>query len=583
MEQTTGQALEPPAELGSVVRFLGYKISLKTMTWATLAEVAVMALLFGFISFPPSFGTFQEAMYFHSIGIGLAALAVYLILDTFKLYQYEPPMDFPIAYRAFSAVLFGAAGGVVYLIPAIGTVLPGLGTGLFIVAFILLADVGGALFLELMLLPRKQAGTYKPKANYLMRMLPLTRADLAAYRDAGAGYWLAIAAVGSAFLAGLAGFAYLFVYIFGPGILTGWLSFVGVDAPTFLDMVKDPHSHEMALAIMAGVVAIVVVRFGLSETVSRVRRAVTQAGAWIAVVGVIAMTVVLMDVAAFNYSPPTLFMDPLGNGVAGDDMAMSIIGLGAMVALVPMIMSRRVWKDSVRLTVLGTWIAAVVLNVVEGFYIEFHEDIFSPGGNPTANDTVFASAQPVTAVFLLTALAVAMIIVDYYAVKGIARRLIGWTAAAGLVVVTAGMSLWTFVDPTTGGAFFWLYIAGVVVIGLSVLFAGVAIRPATVVRITRREVPGDEARGKPAGDYLIQHSWEPEATATAVSMLQQITAMADAGALPEGVSLRTMQLIPGEARALSTWDAPSKKELEGFVMKVNLPKIRVVYELRNLY
>ena len=60
------------------------------------------------------------------------------------------------------------------------------------------------------------------------------------------------------------------------------------------------------------------------------------------------------------------------NGMAGDDTVMSITALGAMIALIPLALAKldgkSSWKDSVRLTILGTWVAAVVNSILEGFY-----------------------------------------------------------------------------------------------------------------------------------------------------------------------------------------------------------------------
>jgi len=54
-------------------------------------------------------------------------------------------------------------------------------------------------------------------------------------------------------------------------------------------------------------------------------------------------------------------------------MTMAIIGAGAMIVLLAIIVERQVWRDPLRLTVLATWVAAMVINVGQGFYIELHE------------------------------------------------------------------------------------------------------------------------------------------------------------------------------------------------------------------
>ena len=50
---------------------------------------------------PARLDNYYARMYFHAIGIGLAALATYLVMHAFELQKYEPALDFPIAYRAF--------------------------------------------------------------------------------------------------------------------------------------------------------------------------------------------------------------------------------------------------------------------------------------------------------------------------------------------------------------------------------------------------------------------------------------------------------------------------------------------------
>lgn len=354
---------------------------------------------------------------------------------------------------------------------------------MFIVAFLLIGDAGGALFVELMLLPRKKAGVYNDKANYVTRMLPLTRADLKAYSGIGSGYWLGIAAVGSAFLAGLMGAVNLWVSIFGSSFFSGYVSYLGLDAPGFLAATFDPHTHNMALALMAGVVAIAVVRFGALDSVSMLRKSVTRFGVWVAIIGVVVMTTVYLAIAFANYSPPTLLQNGVDgvNGIAGDDAAMSIIGVGAMIVLVPMILSRAVWKNGVRLTILGTWIAAMTLSIVEGFYIELHQDAFS--ASLSANDTAFKQSQPMTGLFLLTAVALALLIADYYGVEGFQRRQVGGTALIGLLVVTIGASLWTFLDPTNTGFSFWMYAGGTFLAGLSLLVVAVSLRSVKVFKV----------------------------------------------------------------------------------------------------
>ncbi len=475
-----------PEELGVVTYVHTYMFSLKFLTVATLAIVAVMGLLYFVVGFPPSFDGYFAKMYFHSIGIGLAALAVYLVMQAFKLQQYEAPIDFPIVYRAFIAVVLGALGGLVYLSPSVSNQLADVGILLFTVAFILIGDVGGALFIELLLLPRKVAKSYNEQSrtivDYLGRILPISEADRGAYSNVGIGYWLTLAAIASAFIAGVLGFFNLWVRVFGPSFFGGFIGWLGLDAPGWLGATLDPHSHMMALSIMAGIVAVAAVLFRVFESESPLRRTIAVVGAVVALLGVIATTLVLGAVALLNFTPPTLFASGPGgvNGMAGDDMTMSVIGIGAMIILVAILAERRVWQDPLRLTVLGTWLVAMLLNAGQGFYIEMNEDKF--GGSLAANDAAFKIAQPMAGLFLLIALSLVLLLVDVYGVAGRNRRIATWTAALGLLGALLGVTLWTFADPSNNGISFGIYIAGTAITYLAVLFGAFAIRAVNVAK-----------------------------------------------------------------------------------------------------
>ena len=484
-------------EVGKVTYTHNYMLSLKAITWATILVIVVMAGLYALLGLPPGLDTYYGILYFHSIGIGIAALATYLVISIFNLQKYEPPIDFPISYRAFAAVIFAAAGGIFYLSPILDASFPDIPLGLYVVAFIFIGDVGGALFIQLLIMPRKQAGTYSPKMKafpprmwpqYVMRMVPKTK-EFSLYSKAGAAYWLAVFSVGSAFIAGMIGFLNLWMMIFGVGVFSGLVPFFG-DAGTFIGALVGPHSHEMGLAIMTGVVALVAQRFKFPDLKGS-RRNMTSLGLWITSIGLIVVTIVFIFEAAVNFAPPTLFQSgPDGvNGMAGDDTVMTITALGAMIALIPLALTKlngkSSWKDSIRLALLGTWVAAVVNSVIEGFYIEFHEDIF--GSTLAANHNVFANVNPMFGIFTLAALALVLLGVDYYGVGGLLRRVTGWLAGVGLIVATLGTSLWAFFDPSIGGFSYWLYILGILIIGISALTATGIIYVAKIKRISRAE------------------------------------------------------------------------------------------------
>jgi len=69
-------------EVGEVTHT--YMLTLKAMTSATIVIVVVMAGLYVLLGLPPGLDTYYGILYFHSIGIGIAALAAYLIISIFK-------------------------------------------------------------------------------------------------------------------------------------------------------------------------------------------------------------------------------------------------------------------------------------------------------------------------------------------------------------------------------------------------------------------------------------------------------------------------------------------------------------------
>ncbi len=486
-----------------------YKVTFKSAVWGTIGATVLMAALYGLFGLPPGFDTYYEVMFFHSIGIGIAALAVYMVIVAFDLRKYEPGLDMPLYYRALSAVLFGAIGGLLFLIPETQN-LRGLPMGFTFLGLLMIADAGGALFIELLLLPRKKAGVYamnyelRPvptQMGYLSRMLPFRKEDRAAYRSMSWSYWLILVSVGSAFIAGILGFVNLWAMTFGGNLFAPWYNFWGIDPSGILDYTKDPHSHEMALAIMAGVIAIAAERFGVLQTAG-VRAKVAKLGLAVSLAGVVGMTVVFLAIAFGNFSPPTLFADPTGvNGMAGDDAVMSIIAVGAMIALVPLALTPRTadgkgsWRDPVRLSLLGTWVAAVVISVIAAFYIEFNESVFSPdvGGALAANDAVFGELQSLFGVFLLTAVSLFLLAVDLYKVEGTARRLVGWTAGLGIAIGTVGAMAWAFLDPSTGGLAFGVHLLGIGLTGVAAIVSVVAIHAVPVPKgtILRIYTPAD--------------------------------------------------------------------------------------------
>ena len=482
-------------EVSQVSHTQKYSLSIKRVTWITISIIVIMAVLYPFTSFPPHFENYFSIMYFHSIGVSIAALAVYLVISLFNLQKYEPPLDFPLHYRAFTAVIFAALGGLLYLNPMINTYIEDIPLGLFIVAFILIGDAGGALFVELFILPRKLMGVYPGKNNYcprcILKIFPLTRKELESYRHMDSTYWLTLAAVGSAFIAGLIGFVNLWIRIFGLSFFSGYAFKLGLDATGFLGATLDPHSHEIALAIMAGVIALTAKQFNISK-LNDAKRYIINIGLWISFIGVVAMTIVFLAISFANYEPPTFFQSgPQGiNGIAGDDACMSIIALGSMIIIIPLALTKMIdrrssWKDPIRISILGSWVIAYIINIFQAFYIELNQSLYSTV--LSANDEIFSIIQPLFGIFVLTAISIILLIADYYQIIGVWRRFIGWLMSIGLVIAFIGAFLWIFVNPIIGSSF-WIYFIGLLIIGVSATATIYSVKNVKIIKTTRSEI-----------------------------------------------------------------------------------------------
>jgi hypothetical protein len=315
-------------------------------------------------------------------------------------------------------------------------------------------------------------------------MFPITKADRRAYSGLSATYWLTVASIASAFIAGMIGFANLWVTIFGPSLFSRYFSYLGIGARSFILITKNPHSQAMGLALMAGIVAIAVQQYGILKYSSKIKKAVAETGVWVSFVGVVAATIVFVAQAFVNFSMPKLFSSGQGgvNGLVGSEVVMSIVALGAMILIIPMALTRLggekpFWNDPLRAALLASWVAAILVNVIEGFYIELHQDVFQT--KLIANQNVYGQVQSLVGIFLLAGAALILLAVDYHKVKSFQRQRVGWTMVSGLALSIMGGFIWVFVDTSKSGWPFWTHIIGVLLVGLATLLSMMSIYSAT--------------------------------------------------------------------------------------------------------
>ncbi|MGA8604590.1 MAG: hypothetical protein WB788_05965 [Thermoplasmata archaeon] len=511
----------------------GYLHPMKTYVWITLLIIGLMSLLYYVLglgpsaqgSLPPGFGFGASDLYFHSIAIGMASLGVYLVFMAFDLDKYEPSIDFPIPYRALMATVIGAIGAFFYLRPIFNANLAPIPLGLILLGLILLADVGGALLVQLYLLPGKLAGTYDPSQNRL-GMIPKWKylPSWKDFRKMDSTYWLTFVTVISAFIAGIIGFAVFWLNYFvidigvSPALLSGYIAWLG-GAGNLVGITMGAHSHMMVMALILGVVAVVAKRFDVLALTGW-KRAMAKVGLWVSITGVLAFTTVFV-LEAFTTVfpggvPGTLFASnpdafslyagtgTEANGFAGDDSTMLWASLGAVIVLIPLLYTkvagRPAWKDPVRAAILGTWIFSFIATPIQGFYIELNEATLS--GGPA--DVVFGALQ-YFALIGITLVCMALLAIDFYADKKGTRTPMAGFAMIGTLIATVGAYVYVWYGTNQGSSGYWIFNVGFVLMDLFLILSMVGVYLGRQERIPTSEANVDVAETSPT-----QKPREPE-------------------------------------------------------------------------
>jgi hypothetical protein len=500
---------EPRAPSHYLMTRKGYLHPMKTYVTITLFVTGLMSALWFVVglgsdaqgTIPPAFVFGASDLYFHSIAIGLASLLVIFVVMAFGLDRYEPSVDFPIAYRATLATIVGAVGGFLYLRPVFHAWFAPLPIVILFIGFLLLADVGGALLLELYLLPAKLAGRYDSSSN-ILGMIPKWRnfPTWGDFRKMDGTYMLTVVTVTATFIAGVMGFVVFWlqylVLDFGvsSSLFNGYIAFMG-GASSFVGGSMGSHSHVIGMTVILGVVAVTAKWFGVLNLGGWKHR-LARAGIWVSGIGIMVMTATYI-IEGFtqllpNGPPLLLASDPGGpislwsfsasNGIAGDDSTMFLASFGAMIMLVPLLLSnirgRPAWKDPIRLAVLGTWMLAYIASPIEGFVIEFNEASLS--GSPL--DMAFGKQQ-YFALFGITMAAAAFLAVDFFQDRRGARKTVAWVGTLiTTFAVIAGIA-YTWLDPgvlaadgslavTNTG---WVYTAGLGLVSAVLVMAALVV------------------------------------------------------------------------------------------------------------
>jgi hypothetical protein len=422
------------------------------ITWLAAFSVGSLAISNPFASEARAGATpdYWHVMYLHALLIGMVGLMALVVLGMFERYCTRH-VRVGIVVGVVAATVLTAVGGIW------DTRVPGAEVAMWtqIAGFFALDEILIFLIIGFVEAWRRGADS--------ARSLPFITALLAAVS-------MLIAAV----MGHLAGW----ILEFGdhPAILGRYAHFAGVPFATFRDNLIGSHSHEMAVASMALIVAAAVHRFGYREAAG-VSRALSRTGMALVAAGVVTMTAAYVAMAATSWSVPTLFQSANGtNGVAGDDILTGVLVMGGgLLALWPVV-GRALAPAHARLgrvfplAAAWAWTGVVLGVVIAGFWIELHETFFGAGSasaKGAANDAIFTWLHQDVGLFLLPALVAVLLAAD----RLVARRyqgVIGWSAIGAVTLLLLGGGVWVFVNPALHGSGYLLSTLGMALLGISI-------------------------------------------------------------------------------------------------------------------
>lgn len=393
---------------------------------------------------------YAHVIYLHGLLVGIAALIVLISCEVFKLHSNGVRI-FSLAAALISTVIV-SLGGIFdatlqvhwfWLI-------------LHVIGFFLLDAVFIAMLVGFFLELRHPSET--------TRSLP---------------FWLAILAGFSLEFAALMGHLAGWILSFGahPALIGTWAHLMGEKVGDFEANLITSHSHEIVVALLALLVAIIAQRFGYASLKAGAKT-LAQVGGWLVMAGTVLMTVIYVVGGITAAEPPALFtFGPGGvNGLAGDDLVTGVgVMIGGLLLLLGLVMNKTKHEEALasqgaRYTLAAiawSWLLLVLTVVVAGYYIEFNEVYFGvgdPKAPGAAGDAVFTFAHQDFAFYMLPALMAILLVTNL--VLHNKEKTIAWGAISGSLITFIGVLTYVFVDPNP------THSAGYIIsaIGVAVMF-----------------------------------------------------------------------------------------------------------------
>jgi hypothetical protein len=240
------------------------------------------------------------------------------------------------------------------------------------------------------------------------------------------------------------------------------------------------HSHEIVVALLALLVAIMAHRFGYSSLKAGAKT-LAQVGGWFVIAGTILMTVIYVVGGITSAEPPTLFaFGPGGvSGLAGDDLVTGVgVMIGGLLLLLGLILNKSEKREALEsqgtrytlAALVWSWLLLVLTMIGAGYYIELHEAYFGAGSSsaPGATaDAIFTFAHQDYAFFMLPALMVVLLLTNL--VMHSREITIAWGSMTGSFITFIGVMTYVFATPTIYSVGYILCAIGVAVMFITLL------------------------------------------------------------------------------------------------------------------
>jgi hypothetical protein len=288
-------------------------------------------------------------------------------------------------------------------------------------------------------------------------------------------YLAAILASASMLIAALMGHLAGWIMEFGnfPTLIGDFSRFAGyASIDDFTGALVGSHSHQMAVGVMALIIALVTQQFGQGIH-TKASRILANTGMSMVILGTVGMTVMYVWSALANWSPPAMF-ESGPNGIASDDIVTGVLVMGGgVLVLLAFLLGGTLIRKPTRLAAAWSWFLSFATVVVAGYAIEMNSAFFGAGDQSAAgaaNDAVFTWLHQDIGLFLLPAIVLVMLAAELLIDRSKPLSWIGISTIAGITILFGGSLIYVFVTPSLSSPS-----PGYIISTLGLLIVGIAL------------------------------------------------------------------------------------------------------------